>query len=87
MGRSTTPPYRIEIVGKSGMPCKMAWRLQAQYGIPGYGKPTNANLAKWVAGFNESMQPGGANAHVNDPVQTAKLVRQSSGETVATYTA
>ena len=70
MGRSTTPKYivvtRTNDVGHKLTP--FAWRTRAQYGRPGDGIANDANLAKFVAGYNKSFEPGGANAHLSDAV-------------------
>jgi hypothetical protein len=42
----------------------MEWRTKARGGVPSYGSPTNANLAKFMQKFIETMQPGGHNDHL-----------------------
>lgn len=61
MGRSYTPPYVIEVDGCQGA---MSWYVRAVYGTPANGKPTAANLKKYMDSFLASMEPGGANAHL-----------------------
>jgi hypothetical protein len=64
----------------------MEWRVKAQYGAPGYGKPTLENLDRWIARFEKSMQPGGVNAHLGyDPVLYAKVVDQRTGEVLVEW--
>jgi len=93
MGRSYTPRYVIKINGAGRtnavqiMP--MEWRSRARGPYEGYGKPTEANLAKWVEKFNESLRPGGCNDHVGERAQVTKanIVDQFTNEVVATYEA
>jgi len=69
-GRSTTPPYIVVYKEASGRTNHIAWRSKAQYGTKGDGKPTEANLKKWVEGLNQSID-GGTNSHLP---QSAKVV-------------
>ena len=70
MGRSTTPKHvaviRTNDKGHAFTP--FAWRPRAKYGIPGDGVANAKNLAKFVAGYNASFEPGGTNAHLSDAV-------------------
>lgn len=85
MGRSTTPKYSFKIstylsrVGKA-FHSSMAWKSE-------YGKPTTANIDKWVAKYEESLLPGGANAHLGyDPVLSVEIKKNVvNGEVVATW--
>jgi hypothetical protein len=66
----------------------MEWRTRRQGVIPAEGKPTTANIDKWVDTFEESMKPGGCNAHLGfHPVLSAEILDQFNGnEVVATWT-
>lgn len=72
MGRSVTPKYVFEIetfLSRAGKVrhTSMIWRKE-------YGRPTVANLDKWVTSYEESCKPGGCNAHLGvDPVVSAKI--------------
>lgn len=57
MGRSYTPAYAIEVVVDRGYWTPAAWPKQA-------GRPTAANLAKYVALTEASTQAGGCNEHL-----------------------
>lgn len=54
-----------------------------------YGRPTAANLAAHVKGFEDSTRPGGVNAHLGfTSVSSARIRRnQYAGDVVAEYTA
>jgi hypothetical protein len=80
MGRSTTPRYVVEM---SGGFTAAAWRVRQD------GRPTDANLARYVAGFEASTAPGGVNAHLGTTRVRSAKVRENSygGEVVARYQA
>lgn len=81
MGHSTTPTYRLHLTTTSRFSYSpQAWNVKA------YGRPTDTTLATQVAAFEESTRTG-VNSHLGaETVRTARVVRQSTGETVATYT-
>lgn len=88
MGRTVTCTYRLEVwEGRNKPVTPMCWNSK------GWGRPTKANLAKWVSKYIKSLQKGGANYHVSRslgyiPVPTkAKIIRQKTGEVVATWLA
>ena len=91
MGGSRLVRYRIEVdVGHGRSDTGGEWRTRSRYGAPGYGAPTNQNLAKWVKGMEQSARPGGVNAHLSKPhepywINSARIVDQLTGRTVATY--
>lgn len=58
MGRSTTPKYAMVVDGKPDT-C-MIWDVKR------YGRPTEANLEKWVMTFAKSLEAGGVNAHLSE---------------------
>lgn len=82
MGKSITPKYRIEEfkIGFWTVSGCMAWRKE-------YGKPTVENLRKFRDGYNNTMKPGGANAHLSsrDHFGALRIVRQSDNEVIAFY--
>jgi hypothetical protein len=85
MGHSTTPTYRVEV---------NANRPMGMFGWNGRqdGAATEANLEKWRQSYNTSFQVGGVNGPINDGdiivhISSARLIRQSTGETVATTNA
>lgn len=85
MGRTTTPTYRVEIFVFGYHYSPMAWSVRARGKIPGFGQPTDANLAKYVSDFEEDCETG-ANKHLGTQiVRSAKIVKQSTDEIVATY--
>jgi hypothetical protein len=60
--------------------------VKAQYGIPGDGKPTTANIDRWVTSYEESLKPGGPNAHLGlHQVSYARIIRQSDNQIVAEW--
>jgi hypothetical protein len=63
-GGSTTPKYVVDMKLKRGYTDAAEWRVNAQYGMRGYGKPTTANLKKYIDAYNDSLESGGVNAHI-----------------------
>ena len=50
------------------------------------GRPSDATLKAHVERFEASCQPGGVNSHIGPlVVWSAKIIRQSTGEVIATY--
>lgn len=79
---SITPTFRVElrVIGSHWTPA--AWPTKHA------GRPSDATLAAYVASLEASTRPGGVNAHLGETVvRTAKVVRQSTGDVVATYEA
>ena len=87
MGRTMTPAYRVECTATGYGLTPMAWHVapRGQMVGAGYGKPTTANLEKFVADLNASFQPGGVNPLPGCRVVTARIVRQSDGQVMARY--
>ncbi len=59
-GRSSTPKYVVDwrIKDPKWSATSTAWKVKD------YGKPTEANLAKYAKRYNESIKPGGVNDHL-----------------------
>jgi hypothetical protein len=83
MARDTSPTYVIEMTVPGYRYSPAPWNCRRD------GRPTAANLAKHVASFEASTQPGQCNAHLGATrVASAKIRRNMlAGDTVATYTA
>lgn len=86
MSRHSTPAFRLVFTSATnalGRPIGMTaqgWTVKTN------GRPTAASLAKYIAALEASSLPGGCNAHCGAMyVNRASLVRQASGEVVATY--
>jgi len=82
MGTTTTPTFRVELTtvrlrdGKRFHDVLIGWR----------GRATDAKLAEYVETFDAATRAGGVNAHLGVQQTTrAKVVRQATGETVATF--
>ena len=75
MGKS----YAIRLVIETDTFGSMEWRTKD------FGCATQDNLAKWMATFNESLEPGGVNEHLGQGrrINHAKIVRQAGGEVLA----
>ena len=84
MGKSTTPKYILKIT-----------TFKSQNGLAGYsnmewncrqsGRPSAANIDKWVTVYENSCLPGGCNAHLGyDPVLSCE-VRRNPGDVVASW--
>ena len=85
MGTSRTPAYRMELAVDNGRVTPFGWDVGGKYGK---GKANAENLKKYVEAFEASTQPGGCNSHLGvTRVLTAQIVKQSTGDTVATYKA
>ena len=88
MGRSRLIPFTISITcsdDKGYTPCEWYVRRRPQRG-PADGKPTSANIAKWVVAFERSREPGQPNAHLGMAmVLTASITDQRKGEVVAEW--
>ncbi len=86
MSRNLPPPkYVVEVVvyARNVYSTPMIWRKE-------YGRPNEKNLLKFVQESNESVKPGGVNAHlgVNHAIMKAKIrYNRSGGEVIATYNA
>lgn len=92
MGRSVAIRYTVEMVIQDGAGklyrCTPAeWRTRQRYAqLPGYGMPTEDNLAKYVRGFEETTQQKGANAHLGpQKVLHATIVDQRDRAVIARY--
>jgi hypothetical protein len=101
MGRIVTPPYRVEystntlLMGKiradgasrvdNRRVLLMSWRKED-------GRPSDKTLEVWRVGYNQSFQPGGANAHVSEAfgvvghIHWARVVRQRDDAVVCEVT-
>ncbi len=89
MGRSKTPKYVVVMEGTGVNSTPIAWHVGVTEGnVPGYGKPTDANLAKYIAKYVESLKPGGANQHLMQAYGTkvipnsARIVTNDGARTV-----
>lgn len=86
MGRSITPKYIVETTEQGGRKQQMIWR--------GRGRPTAAQLERWVLEYLRSFQVGGVNEHISRaqgyiPHASRAVVREnnSGGRVVAQWTA
>ena len=86
MGRSVTPKYAVEFSGvsRNGAPTRwtpMGWNSKQA------GRPTAANLAAFVRGYEASTLPGGVNAHLGVTRIAAAEVKLNvlGGSVVASY--
>ena len=85
MGRSYTPVYRLEFYeGRSEKGCMVqAWK----------GKATTQALEQWIYSYAKSLELGGVNQHISISLghipypYSARIVRQATGEVVATWKA
>lgn len=79
---TSTPTYRIEMVATGGSYTPAAWPTKH------LGRPGPSSLLLYVSTFEASTREGGVNAHLGAvTVKSAKVIRQSTGEVVAEYTA
>jgi hypothetical protein len=88
MGKTRTYTYRLELRVISGAYyTPQGWLVRGSRLLgPGKGKPTAGNIDKWVTAFENSMRPGGVNAHLGiDQVTYARIVHQASGQVMAEW--
>ena len=64
MGRSLKVRYALHLVTPESHTTSMAWRTGTHYGAPGYGRPTAANIKRYIGKYNKSLRPGEVNAHI-----------------------
>ena len=92
MGRTSTPTYRMELEERrtaSSNPAvtRMAWDCRSK------GRPTDANLERYVLAYADSLKAGGVNMHLSQSLghmpipHSARIVRQSTGQVVASWEA
>ena len=80
MGRSVTPKYVVRITDGRYSYTPIAWSVKTD------GKPTAAALCQFVTKFEESSQPGSANAMLGAVrVKRAALRNNFTDELVAEY--
>lgn len=80
MGKVRTPTFRIESRWFGRQVSNMEWKTKE------YGRPTTENIDRYVTTMEESMKPGGVNAHLGfSPILEVQIVRQSTGEVVASW--
>lgn len=78
MGRSRLIPYIVRYTTTS------TWsHTHPEWSIKRDGKPTEANLRKWVQDLEDSLRPNGINEHLGIfSVKTAEIYSQKRGEVV-----
>jgi len=68
MGFSYRYRYSVEMVLARGAMTPIGWDVKSSRGrrgpVRGLGQPNAANLARYMADYNASLQPGGVNAHL-----------------------
>lgn len=80
MGRTVTPTYRLDFTVNDWYITPQGWDGRR------YGRPTNQSLRRWIADFEASTQPGGANAHLGPlTVRSAWVTRQATHERMADF--
>lgn len=75
-GRTLTPKYVLDLYGYAGVRAStpIGWSVKQ------HGKPTDANVQRWVARFNQSLAPGGANAHLGRAARAVGgVLRRNTG--------
>jgi hypothetical protein len=78
---STTPTFRVEMKATGGAYTPAAWPTKH------LGRPSDSTLAAYVESFEASTREGGVNAHLGAvTVWSAKVIRQSNSQVVASYT-
>lgn len=65
MGKSYTSKYALELDGSTSMCWWVGRPPHSPPHIKGHGKPTEANLIKYVEAYIESLKIGGSNQHIS----------------------
>ena len=73
MERTATSKYAVSITVPGYQYSLASWRCNES------GRPTDANLARYVAAFEASTRPGGCNAHLGEQHVSSASVRVNSG--------
>jgi hypothetical protein len=83
MGRTVTSKYAVSITVPGYSYGLASWRCQQS------GRPTDANLARYVAEFEASTRPDGCNAHLGEQHVTSAHVKINNynGAVIARYRA
>lgn len=96
MGNTRSFTFRLEVTDNRGFDAFGRLRqgaFKAGWDTRHYGRPTDATLSKYVFTYAKSLEPGGCNWHLSQalgvlPYPTAaKVIRQATGEVVATWRA
>lgn len=102
MGRSRTPTLIVREQGNFRQIGAPEWRVRSRGPFQGMGRPTRANLARFIQAGNRTFQENGVNWHITEGMRTngslgpneypevlsAQIVRNDgSGEVVASWSA
>jgi hypothetical protein len=88
MGTTQNFRYCVKMVLSSGLQDVMGspWQVRSRQGSPGYGRPTHYNLYLYVKAYENSLLPGGSNAHLpSHRVVSAVIIDQDTKRAVASY--
>jgi hypothetical protein len=81
------PGYACRLYVPGYLYSPMIWRVKRRGKTPGYGQPTDANLAKYIADFEQDCLTG-VNQHLGaQKVKRATIINQTTGDVVARYEA
>jgi hypothetical protein len=84
--RDTTPTYVVQISDGVHYYTASAWRVTSRTQVRADGRPTTANLKRYVESFEASTRPGGVNAHLGETtVKRARINHNITGTLVAEY--
>jgi hypothetical protein len=82
MGRTRAIRFVVNVTPVTGYQTPSEWQTKFA------GRPSDANLAKWVALYHESLAPGGVNAHIGPSgrLVAATVIDQHTGDVRARWT-
>jgi len=87
MGKAIVSRYALHVRVTGGVHTPSTWNVKGKYGAKGQGKPTEANIAKYVQASEESCRPNGINEHLGIfSYLRAWIVDQQTGDIVAQWT-
>jgi hypothetical protein len=85
--RDITPTYVVQISDGLHHYTASAWRVTSRTQVRADGRPTAANLKRYVESFEASTRPDGYNAHLGETtVKRARINHNITGTLVAEYT-
>jgi hypothetical protein len=83
MSQTLTSKYQVRIFSPAHNYSPASWNCRRD------GRPTDANLARYVESFEASTRPGGVNAHLGETriLRAVIAVNEYGGDVVARYSA
>jgi hypothetical protein len=87
MGKTRTSKYRVEMRFVN-FAARRPDTFVTGWDVTRHGRPTVENAKKYRDGYNQSMEPGGVNAHLRSGQSNfgrTTIIRQKDGEVMAEF--